>query len=115
MGWIMEGPTRKPGPGIAGVKTCQWHVFRAWESPSAADGSPEDCWQLCCNTADLDARFDPFMSGISFYVGIAPEIWCCSNFFRLLIFFSKKHKISVTFSIQNPSYRVRANKQGGEP
>ena len=33
----------------------------------------------------------------------------------MLIFISEKSKITVTFPIQNPSYRVKTNTQGGEP
>ena len=33
-GFFIYRGTRKAGRGIAEVKTCRWHVFRPWESPS---------------------------------------------------------------------------------
>ncbi len=37
--------TRKAGPGVAGVKSVRWTLFRPWESPWIADGRRYACWQ----------------------------------------------------------------------
>ena len=117
--WIMgfERPLRKQSGGlflgrgrIHGKPTvCRkacWWLFIFWRI------SLQGCslYQLVVVMPEKIPDLIRFSSLVFlFYVGMMPGMGCCSTLFVLLILLSKNHKISVTFPVPNPSYRVRTN------